>query len=407
VNDSTQPLPQPEPRARPALGLKPAAPTPPSPEQATFVDYLYGAVRRRRWIGLNMLLVAVVAAVTALLLPHWYRATGSFLPASDERSSFSITAFLRDVAIPGGGLSDAMQAGDLSAALLASRRITGTLVEEFDLVRRYGARDIEMAMGMLADHTDVFVGQEGLVTVSIEDRDPETAERLVNRSFELLDEFNAHQHMTEGQRTRIFVERELERAESELKVAEEALERYQTDTKLVPLSSEIESAVSSSAGLLARKLELEIELEMKESVLREGNAELVELRRELATIDRMLGELPQLTLELARLVRDVRVRETVYGFLRTEYEQAKIQEERDTSSITVVDQAEKPLRRHRPRRTRIVLTAVGVAGVVSLLGAFVATWFEFLPAGDRRRETLNALNRDLRGLLRPRRRRDR
>jgi uncharacterized protein involved in exopolysaccharide biosynthesis len=167
----------------------------------------------------------------------------------------------------------------------------------------------------------------------------------------------------------------------------------------------MQSAVASSANLLARKLELEIELELKEGVLREGNAELERLRRELATIDGKLGELPAIGLKNARLMRDLKVRETVYSFLRTEYEQAKIQEERDTPSITVVDPAETPLKRARPRRTRIVLTAVGVAGVISLLGAFVATWFEFLPVDDRRRGTVSALGQDLRGILRPRRRR--
>jgi uncharacterized protein involved in exopolysaccharide biosynthesis len=73
--------------------------------------------------------------------------------------------------------------------------------------------------------------------------------------------------------------------------------------------------------------------------------ELRRLRSELGEIDRKLGELPALGLEYARFVRDLKVREQVYTVLRTEYEQAKIPEERDTPSLTGVDRAEPPIRR--------------------------------------------------------------
>jgi uncharacterized protein involved in exopolysaccharide biosynthesis len=372
------------------------------PEEATFVDYAFGVVRRGRLIALNVFLVAVVAAVASLFLPHWYRAEGTFLPAGEERATFDFNAILREVAMP--GLSDAVQSGNLSVALLQSRRVRDSLVAEFDLVKHYQVKDVPGAVEALKEHSAFFVGQEGMVNVSIEDRDPRMAARLVNRSIEILDHFNAEQRMTKGQRTRIFVERELEQSARELRAAEEALESYQAETKLVPMSTQAHSEVSASAALLARKMEVEIELGIKQNVLREGNEELKLLRSELAQIDRKLGQLPALGLEYARLLRDLKVREQVDGYLRTEYEQAKIQEERDTPSITVVDQAEPPLKRARPRRTFIVAGAAAVALVVSVLGALAATWVELLPPDDHRRSTLRAVGRELGGMLRLRRR---
>jgi len=69
----------------------------------------------------------------------------------------------------------------------------------------------------------------------------------------------------------------------------EALERYQTKTKVAPLSPNSEAGVSASAELLARKFEVEIALRMKQSVLRENNEEIRLLRAELAEIDRKLA----------------------------------------------------------------------------------------------------------------------
>jgi uncharacterized protein involved in exopolysaccharide biosynthesis len=386
-------------------GRTPGAESDPTgPEDAAFVDYLRGVVKRSPWIGLNAFLIGGIAAVVSLFLPHWFLASGSYLPAVEERSTFSITALLREAAIPGAGLSDQVQAGDLSVALLKSRRLRQVLIQEFDLVQRYKVKNVEDALVTLDVHSNYFVGQEGLVTVSIEDRDPAMAARMVNRSIDLLDEFNAEQRMTKGQRTRLFVERELALSEGSLRKSEDDLEHYQAKTKLVPLSAEVESAVSSGSLLLARKMEIEIQLGMRASILQESNEELKLLRLELAEIDRKLGQLPALGVEYARLVRDLKVREAVYGFLRTELEQAKIQEARDTPSLTIVDRADPPLRRTRPRRAAIALTAAGVTAVVSILGALVLTWGELLPPDDRRRHVLGAMRGDLKTLFRRRRR---
>ncbi len=412
MSDAPIPLPDREPtppsRGRPlhpqAMPPVPAHPLPP-PGDANLIDYLYGVARRARWILANMLLVGAVAAVTALLLPHWYLSRASFLPSVEERSGFSLTAFLREVAIPGGGLSDAVQAGDLSVAILRSRTARTTLIEEFDLIKRYKAEDIEDALEELDDHSSYFVGQEGLVTIGIEDRDPAVAARMVNRSLEILDTFNAEQRMTKGQRTRVFVERELAQCETDLRAAEDALEQYQEETKLVSLSPQTEAGVTASATLLTRKLEVEIALRLKQNILSENNEEVRLLRAELAEINRKLTELPAIGLEYARLVRDLKVREQVYGFLRAEYEQAKIEEERDSPSLTVLDEAQQPIKRARPRRTRIVVTAALVAGVVSVLGALVLTWIDMLPPGDRRRGTLRAAGEELARVFRFGRRR--
>jgi hypothetical protein len=89
--------------------VPPAAPRRPPPRRGPgrprtpASSTTFTAWRRARWILLNAFFVGLVAArsrSSPALVPR----PRTFLPASEERLIFSLTAFLREVAIPGGGL---------------------------------------------------------------------------------------------------------------------------------------------------------------------------------------------------------------------------------------------------------------------------------------------------------------
>ncbi len=369
------------------------------------LDYIYGIVRRVRWVLAAGFLAAVLTAIVALCLPSWYVAHTSFLPAVKESSTGSVTAFLHGVLNPGGGLNQTLQAGDLSVSLMRSRRIRAPLAEEFDLQERYGQPDIDATIRELDGHVSFFVGQEGMVTVTVEDREPEVAAAIANRMVALLDTFNSEQRMTRGRGSRIFIEGQLARTMDDLRQAEEALETYQAETKVVPLSPDVQAAVGTGAGLMARKLQLEIELEVKQQWLTDRSEELRRLRSELAGVESHLGALPALTLEFARRVRDVRVHEELYAFLRTQYAEAKIREQEDTPTLDIVDRATPLALRARPRRALMVMTAAVVTALLAVFAAMAATYVELLPATSRRRQVLAATGSELGRLVRPGRRR--
>ena len=72
-------------------------------------------------------------------------------------------------------------------------------------------------------------------------------------------------------------------------------------------------------------------------------------------------------MELARLVREVKIQSAVFELLTNQYEQYKIQETRDTPTIQVLDQAFPPERKSKPKRAFLV----GVAGILSLVTSVV------------------------------------
>ncbi len=371
--------------------------------EPVFADYCYGVARRARRILAMAALAGVAAAVFALLHPSWYAARCTFLPSRGESRGPNVTMLLNRVLGGGAGLTDAVQAGDLTVVIMRSEYVRQQLVEEFDLVERYEAKTARGAAAQLLDRMRFFVGQEGLVTVWVEDRDPELAAQLANRTVALLDRFNAERRMTDGRRTRLFVERELAKVSANLAAAEDSLQTYVAAAKSVPMAFDSE-AMAAQSLLISRRMELEIQLDMEREVKSDRAESVRLLQSELDKINEALGELPEVSLEYARLLREVSVQENLYELLRANYEEAKVREAEDTQSISVVDQAQPPTVRSRPRRKLMVASAAGAAGFLALLWALIATYFELLPPGSRHQRLFAATGHELRRLLRwPRR----
>jgi LPS O-antigen subunit length determinant protein (WzzB/FepE family) len=90
-----------------------------------------------------------------------------------------------------------------------------------------------------------------------------------------------------------------------------------------------------------------------------------------------LQDVPEVALQYLRLRRAVEVQTTVYTMLVNEYEKSRIEEARDTPVVQVLDHAQKPNLRSRPKRKLLViiggLLGLGWSTVVAL---FRTAWRE-------------------------------
>ena len=84
---------------------------------------------------------------------------------------------------------------------------------------------------------------------------------------------------------------------------------------------------------------------------------------------------PSLALEYGRLMRDLKVQETLFSLLTSQYEQAKLAEAHDTPTVQVLDPAVPDYEKSRPS----IRLNVTIAGVLSLfVGIFPAFFLEYL-----------------------------
>jgi uncharacterized protein involved in exopolysaccharide biosynthesis len=323
--------------------------------------------QRARFIVMNVAIVTVVALIVSLLLPKWYSAKAVLLPPTEEESSLSLSQFLPR-ALGGVKLPGAPTLSDVFISILKSRSVGDRLITRFDLVRRYKLPDTEKALKELTSHTKLALGDEGTISISVEDHDPKTAAAMANAYVEELDNFNRLTRTSSARRTREFIQERLGIVGRDLAAAENALSSYQQQKNLALLSPEARGQAEIGANIMAQKLALEVKLNVLRQSLVESSEEVRRVKEELSAVERQLGTLPQAGVATMRLWRDLKTQEQLYELLTGQLEEARIRETRDTPTVQVLDPAIPPLHKSRPKRSVVVILGF----VIGFMGSSAA-----------------------------------
>jgi uncharacterized protein involved in exopolysaccharide biosynthesis len=261
---------------------------------------------------------------------------------------------------------------------MTSSRIKREIIKKYDLKQEFKAKTLHDAFEALDEITRTSISPEGIISVSITYKNKHLATDIANSYVKELDKFNTQTTMTVGKRFRIFIEQRLKENTDSLTRAENDLRDFQEKHKTIVLDAEIESAIQTIAELKSRIMLLDVRKgalssssQIDNPYLREINKELRELRKQLAQIE--FGEkkkdgkefgvgfsvpfsqLPEISQEYVRLLREVKIQEAIFELLTQQYEQAKIMELKDTPTVQFLDMAHVPEKRSFPRRTLIVV----------------------------------------------------
>ena len=358
-------------------------------------------IRRRKFVLASGLLTAAVAVVVSLFLPKWYTAhTSVFPPETRSAMSGYMQVLQQSLQIPIFGPSAVgARPNTIYIDVMLSRRVGERVVEEFDLKRVYKTALMSETIDVLHSHTFFSLLENGLLNVSFEDQDPEQAAAITNRYIELLDGFNREANVTRASKTKEFIAGQLELHEEALEQAEEALREFQEVHETLKLDEQITAAIEIVADLTAEAVALEIDLEILRHYTSQASEEYTRKKKEH---DEILNQLtmfkadsaraeddqvrsffptfdavPRVGLDLARLIRRVKIEEAVYGLLIEQYEKSRIEEAKDTPTVQVLDRAEVPERRSRPSRKTLVIVG-GILGLAwsSLFAILLAVWRE-------------------------------
>ena len=155
------------------------------------------------------LAAALLALIVSLLLPKMYTATTTVLPPQQNQST--ATAMLGQLgAIAGLGSADLglQNSDDLFVAMLHSRTIEDRLIDRFDLRRVYRVKQYQAARKTLESRSAIVAEKEGLISVSVTDRDPKRAADLANAYVDELHELNGNLAITEAGQRRVFYQQQ-------------------------------------------------------------------------------------------------------------------------------------------------------------------------------------------------------
>ena len=350
--------------------------------------------RRRLFIIVFVTATTLLSVVVALMLPKWYKASALLLPPKDLSLPIPGLARLSEVISVTEGLDLPIMVtpSDLYARMLKSRTIAEPIIEKFDLQTRFGTDNFKETYDELMGQSEFKVTDEGLLLISFEDKDPDTAAAIVNALVDELDRTNREIALERVRQNRTFIEERLAQVKQELASARKEFENFQLENRAVDFDEQTRLAIEQAVKLKIDLGELDIELKMREKNLAEDNTELIELRRHRGLVSEQLRQLestnpdssffslpvasiPTLRGQHEVLYSRVRVGESLYRILLEQLEQAKIQENEKILTISVLDRARPPDTKNRPKRMLIV----GGTFVFSVLFAvLMASFLEYL-----------------------------
>ncbi|MCU1225279.1 MAG: chain length determinant protein domain protein [Edaphobacter sp.] len=357
-------------------------------EEISLLDLLTVLVRGR-WLILKVTLgMVLVSVIISLVLPSQYTASTSILPPQQGSSTgaalMAQLGNLGSVASLAGGSLGLKNPNDLQVAMLKSRTIEDAMLDRFHLVELYHAKRRSDARKELEKVVDIDSGsKDGLIRISITDRNPQRAAEMANGYIEEFKKRSATLAVTEASQRRLFFEQQLSQAKDNLVIAEEDLKKTEQKTGLIQLDSQARATIELIAGLRAQIAAKEVQISSMRSFATGENPELQMAQEELAGLRSQAekmgassesasnalvpkGNMQESGLEYVRKLRDVKYFETIFELLARQYEVAKVDEARQGSVVQVVDRAIVPDQRSSPKRTLIVLGFM-------LLGLFFGT----------------------------------
>ncbi len=377
-------------------------------------------IHSRKFILASGVITAVLAIAVSFFLPSWYTATTSIFPPDAGGGMMSGYAQLLQqslqIPLPTPSAVGA-RPNTIYIDILLSEQVSNKIIEEFDLKRLYDTELNVDAIGALQSHTFFSLLENGLLKLGVEDRDPERAAAMANRYVELLEDFTRDINVTRAASTKEFVGRQLEIHAVELAAAEEELKQFQQENQALKLDEQVTAAIDIVASLTAEAVAAEMELEILSQYTSTSSQEYVRKKKEYDEVLRQLkmfkadssraetdfvrsyfptfDSIPELGLEMARLMRRVKTEEFVYRLLVEEYEKARIEEARDTRVVQVLDHAAVPELRSRPKRKILVIFG-GIVGLgwSTLLVVFLALWREDRTRSSKIAELLGPIASD-------------
>ena len=211
--------------------LIPAPPQSQTEDEINLLDLLIVIAKNKKMILSVTFVAALLSVGISLLLPNVYTGITKILPPQSSQSSSVNTVMLAQL----GGLSAAAGAAGaalglkdpngLYLAMLKSRTIGEKIVQRFDLKTIYEQKTMMDTLKVLEKESTIASGKDGVITVEVDDKDPQRAAAIANTYIEELNKLMQTLAITEASSRRQFFETQLKPARDRLTDAEVTLDK--------------------------------------------------------------------------------------------------------------------------------------------------------------------------------------
>ena len=318
----------------------------------------------QHWVLLvvGSLLAGALALGIAFVLPKTYTSRTVFLPPQQQQSAAaSALAQLGSLSGLAGAAASIKSPADQYVALLQSTTVADRLIDQFNLMQVYDQEFRFITRKQLARNSRISLGKkDGMITVEVDDSDPQRAADLANRYVAELRLMTGQLALTEAQQRRIFFERQLAQTRDRLTAAQQNLQS--SGFSQGALKADARASAESYARLRAETTAAEVRLQALRRSLADSTPEVQQALTTLAALRIQLGKVEQ-TGDLAggpdyvSKFREFKYQETLFDLFARQYELARVDESREGALIQVIDPATPAEWKSSPKRALISIVA--------------------------------------------------
>ncbi len=324
-----------------------------------------------------------LAIVVSLLMTPIFTAKTVMMPPQQQQSgAASALASLGALAGLAGGAVGIKSPDEMYIAFMQSETLQNEIIKKFDLQERYKAKTLVDTRNAMKGVVKIAADKKaGLISVEVNDKDPEFAAKLANAHIEELRNLMGRLAVTDAQQRRVFFEQAITKTQNELAEAEANFRAAKEKSGMQVTAVIAETSVRAGAEMRAQIAAKEVQLAAMGSFATPQNPDVQRLGGELAALRSQLKKLEmgsgsdEKTSPLQQLAvksyRDIKAREAMMGVLVAQYESARVDEAKEGPLIQQVDVALPPERRSSPKRAIIVLVSAFAGLFLGLLVAFV------------------------------------
>lgn len=302
----------------------------------------------------------------------------------------------------------------LAQELLIGREILDALAKQQRFVTDASDGDeIALARERLEKHLATEYNFESdLLVISYEHFYPEEAASGLTFSVARLRDKMHRLTIDRVRRRKAFLEERIAAVEQDRETAQNTLIDFQQEFGVINLAAQSESEIQNLTILKTDLYRKEIELQLQVELLGDHTASVKRLRSEVEKIRTLireiehgfvefresstsLHELPALGVRYLDLATELSVHDTIYAFLRSQYESTRIEENAKESTFQIVEPVEVPLSKSRPSRARICIVGTLAAFMASVLAALTMERFKRAESDPAQRAQLEKIRAEI------------
>ena len=343
---------------------------------ASLLDLISVLVKYRWFLFWFIFVITAGTTLYAVFAPKWYKSTASVFPAEKNDllsmiSGFSNLAKGFSASKGLAALTGANSEADRYVAILKSATVTKEVIKKFDLRNHYEMKDdyYEDIVKEWLSNLDLEIQDEGNLTITVFDKNPRLAAEIANYLVDKLNEVSTELSVVNAKANRLFVEKRYFQNIEDIKKLESEMKNFQEKYGVVAVPEQIEATVKSMSSIYVDLYRKEVEYNvMKQTygadhpLVNTSKIEMTELQKKIQQLNNgndasqkdiklmiPFKQAPALANDYLKIYRNLEIQYKILEFIQPLYEQAKVEEARNTPSVLVLDHAVPAQKKSKPK----------------------------------------------------------